>query len=215
MRVSSTLASAGRRSPRQTRAAQRREAFLDAAAELIGEAGYDAATMTGVAERAGASIGALYDYFPDKRALATAILDRYTQQADAHWQQVLEAAGFQDRQSFAGFFIDGVLRFAEERPAYLALVAAPLGYARSAAARKPLRVTLAKVFQKMNPALTAERAFLSAQVVVQLMKGLTALLKQVDAADKTTVTEEFKGLMASYLQKTCSPPSGSSSSAGS
>jgi hypothetical protein len=39
----------------------------------------------------------------------------------------------------------------------------------------------------MNPRFTAERAFLSAQVIVELMKEMLAVYKQVAAKDKKTV----------------------------
>jgi hypothetical protein len=39
----------------------------------------------------------------------------------------------------------------------------------------------------MKPRLTTERAFLSAQVIVELMKEMLAVYKQVAAKDKKTV----------------------------
>jgi len=60
--------------PQQERSERRLAAFLDAAAELFAEVGYEAATMTAIAERSGSSIGALYNYFPDKQAIALTLL---------------------------------------------------------------------------------------------------------------------------------------------
>ena len=54
------------RIPTQDRGKLRVEALLDAAEAVLAEKGYDAATMTEIAERAGASIGSLYQYFPTK-----------------------------------------------------------------------------------------------------------------------------------------------------
>jgi AcrR family transcriptional regulator len=62
-----------RRVPQQDRGERRVAEVLEAAARVIGERGYDAATMTEIAERAGASIGALYQYFPNKEAIARAL----------------------------------------------------------------------------------------------------------------------------------------------
>ena len=56
--------------PQQERSERRLAAFLDAAAALFAEVGYEAATMTEIAERSGSSIGALYNYFPDKQSIA-------------------------------------------------------------------------------------------------------------------------------------------------
>lgn len=47
--------------------------LLDAAAELFLERGYDKTTTNHVAERAGVSIGSLYQFFPDKAAMLVAL----------------------------------------------------------------------------------------------------------------------------------------------
>ncbi len=199
MRVSSTSTQISRRQPQQARAALRRAKFLDAAAELIGGVGLEAATMTAVAERAGASIGALYDYFPDKATLALALMARYAEEADAHWAAVLALPHTPAKDAFADLFVEGVLAFVRERPAYLPLLGASPGYARSNAARRPLRQTIAKALQTLQPTMSADRAFLSAQVIVELIKGLLSVYKQVAPKERETVAEEFKGLIRLYL----------------
>jgi AcrR family transcriptional regulator len=52
-----------------------RERLYAAAIELIGERGYEAATLRDVAARAGVSPGLLYRYFPSKRAVVLALYD--------------------------------------------------------------------------------------------------------------------------------------------
>ena len=52
------------------RGRERVAALLAAAATVFAERGYEAATMTEVAARAGASIGSLYQFFPTKELLA-------------------------------------------------------------------------------------------------------------------------------------------------
>ena len=52
-----------RRTPTQARGERRVNAVLDATAELLVERGYDALTLTEVAERSGSAIGSLYHYF--------------------------------------------------------------------------------------------------------------------------------------------------------
>jgi AcrR family transcriptional regulator len=68
-----------RRRPVQARSQRTVEKILDAAAHVFGERGY-AGTTNHVAERAGISIGTLYQYFPDKDALLTALHDRHLDQ---------------------------------------------------------------------------------------------------------------------------------------
>ena len=70
--------------PQQERSTRRLAGFLDAAAELFAEVGYEAATMTTVAERSGSSIGALYNYFPDIQSIAFTLVNQYSQEVEAH-----------------------------------------------------------------------------------------------------------------------------------
>lgn len=65
-----------RRNPRQARSRATCEAILEAASQILerdGPAGFNTAR---VAERAGFSIGTLYQYFPDKQAILLAAAER-------------------------------------------------------------------------------------------------------------------------------------------
>lgn len=76
-----------RRSPSQKRAVERVERLLEAARGLIAEKGSDAMRMAEVAERAGVSIGSLYQYFPDKTAIVRVLAQRF----NAHGLACIEA----------------------------------------------------------------------------------------------------------------------------
>lgn len=65
-----------RNEPVQARSAARLTALLDAAAAAIQELGYERLTTAMVAERAGASIGTVYRYFPDRIAVLQALAAR-------------------------------------------------------------------------------------------------------------------------------------------
>ena len=179
----------------------RRETFLATAARLIGETGFEAVTMTSIARRAGASIGTLYDYFPDKEAVALALMERYAEESDEHWKRLLCSQTTIRTTALADIFVDGALTFARERPAYFTLFGAPFVYPRSAAARQPLRKTFAAALRLVNPALSHARALLGAQVVVELIKAMLAVCKQLEVKDRDIVTLEFKRVMRFYLKE--------------
>jgi AcrR family transcriptional regulator len=65
-----------RNEPVQARSAARLTALLDAAAQIVDEIGYERLTTAMVAERAGASIGTVYRYFPDRIAVLQALAAR-------------------------------------------------------------------------------------------------------------------------------------------
>jgi AcrR family transcriptional regulator len=76
-----------RNAPVQARSAARLTALLDATAAVLDEIGMERLTTAIVAERAGASIGTVYRYFPDRvtllQALAARNLERLEERIDA------------------------------------------------------------------------------------------------------------------------------------
>jgi AcrR family transcriptional regulator len=65
-----------RNEPVQARSTARLGQLLDAAAAIVDEIGYERLTTAMVADRAGASIGTVYRYFPDRIALLQALAGR-------------------------------------------------------------------------------------------------------------------------------------------
>jgi AcrR family transcriptional regulator len=65
-----------RKRPIQRRALVTVDAILEAAAQIIGVRGLEGFTTNAVAERAGVSIGSLYQYFASKDALMAALIER-------------------------------------------------------------------------------------------------------------------------------------------
>jgi AcrR family transcriptional regulator len=178
--------------------------FLQAAEKLFGTVGYEAVTMTAIAEQAQASIGTLYDYFPDKPAVALVLITQYTHEAEAHWAKFLQHPPVRGRASIADVFIAGILEFVRDRPAYLPLFGAPLAYTRTKVAREPLRRTIAVALQNLKPSLSADRAFLNAQVIVEIIKGMLGVYRQAALKDREDVVSEFKKVLRLYLSDTLS-----------
>ncbi|CAN5128498.1 hypothetical protein BH11ACT4_BH11ACT4_25840 [soil metagenome] len=116
-----------RNEPVQARSTARLAALLDAAATIVDEVGYERLTTAMVSERAGASIGTVYRYFPDRIALLQALgarnLDRVlTRAGDAvldpqysDWASALEAAfavlvdAFRTEPGFRGLRVGDVI----------------------------------------------------------------------------------------------------------
>jgi AcrR family transcriptional regulator len=63
--------------PTQARSRARLRRLLDTAEEVLANEGAEAMTTTRVAEAAGVSVGSLYQYLPDKRAIVQALARRY------------------------------------------------------------------------------------------------------------------------------------------
>lgn len=69
-----------RKLPVQARSAHTVEAVLEAAARILETHGLAACTTNAIAERAGVSVGSLYQYFPNRDALTVALIERETAQ---------------------------------------------------------------------------------------------------------------------------------------
>jgi AcrR family transcriptional regulator len=66
-----------RKQPQQERSIQRVDDILSAAEQLIANKGVSAMKMTELAVAAGVPIGSVYQYFPEKAAIVTALFDRH------------------------------------------------------------------------------------------------------------------------------------------
>jgi AcrR family transcriptional regulator len=73
-----TQAAHPRRTPRQERSRLMVKRILDAGQTVLINRGYEGATTNLIAEVAGISPGSLYQYFPNKDAIITAVIDDYT-----------------------------------------------------------------------------------------------------------------------------------------
>ena len=77
-----------RKKPVQARSQRTVDAILTAAAQVFTRRGYAGTTTNHIAERAGVSIGSLYEYFPSKDALLVALMESHLHEGE----RVLEHA---------------------------------------------------------------------------------------------------------------------------
>lgn len=81
-----------RKMPVQARSTVTVEAIYEATIQVLLAVGPDRLTTTRVAERAGVSVGTLYQYFPNKQSLLLSVLER-------HVDQVISAVEFACRRN--------------------------------------------------------------------------------------------------------------------
>ncbi len=199
MSMPSDMSKAKRRVPQQDRGERRVAEVLEAAAAVIAEVGYETATMTEMAERAGASIGALYQYFPNKEAIARALRQQFGDEMEARWAPLANQGATLTIKQLVDRIFDVMIDFMENRPAYIPLMNAPKNYKRDPAARNRLREHFAALFREKRPELTQEAAFRIANVTVQVVKGMSPLYADARPAEREQIVREFKLLLTSYL----------------
>ena len=105
MDVATQTALKPRKKPRQARSEATVEAIVQAVIQVLLSDGAPRLTTTRVAERAGVSVGTLYQYFPHKQALLYAALDRHLEGVAV----ALEAACAQARGRSASTIVEAIV----------------------------------------------------------------------------------------------------------
>jgi AcrR family transcriptional regulator len=190
-----------RRIPQRPRGERRVAELLDAAASVMAEVGYEASTMTEIAKRAGSSIGAVYQYFPDKPAIAVALRAKYGAEMTEHWIEFADGAASMDIPQMVARLVQLVIEFITGRPAYLTLLGVTTNYRRDATARNRLRKHFASLFQSKAAFLSNEEAYRIANVALQILKGMNTLYAEASAAEREELEAEFTTALTSYLQR--------------
>lgn len=187
----------------QARSTARLTRLLDSAAEVIDEIGYERLTTAMVADRAGASIGTVYRYFPDRIAVLQSLSARYlsdfteqvrvalTDEALAGWPEAIDAV------------IDVAVRSFAEKPGFRSLRfgdvidVRPLEGAstRNAMVGTVIAETLGERFG-LEP---AEELEFRAEVVVQLIDSLLSRAFTFERSGDERVIAEARSIVRAYL----------------
>jgi AcrR family transcriptional regulator len=98
-----------RREPKQQRSRQTVDAVLEAVQLVVKRHGTQAITTNRIAEAAGVSVGSLYQYFPDKRAIFTALHDRHVDDVQLVIGQTTAAYASAPLEEFTRELVQGLV----------------------------------------------------------------------------------------------------------
>ncbi|MCA9620078.1 MAG: TetR/AcrR family transcriptional regulator [Myxococcales bacterium] len=194
-----------RRKPVQRRAEERRRSLLDAATRLLERDGYEAVTTNAIATEAGAAVGTVYDYFPNKEALLAALLARYQERLQAHLLASL-GEGAADRDALVERGVRAFASFYRQEPGYAALwlgsqLVTPL---REAGERWGADFgDLLGPLVASQTGLDAEAATRVARVLAHAVSAVVTLALQV--ADGPAIEDEAVRLARAYLREVSAP----------
>ncbi len=79
-----------RKNPSQQRSQRTVDAILEAAAQVFTTEGYECGTTDRIAERAGVSVGTLYQYFPNKDAILSVLMRRHIEHVTSFLSGLVE-----------------------------------------------------------------------------------------------------------------------------
>jgi AcrR family transcriptional regulator len=78
--LAKTASTIPRKQASQARSRATVDALVEATARILVDQGFDQASTNRIAERAGVSVGSLYQYFPSKEALVLAVAERHNRE---------------------------------------------------------------------------------------------------------------------------------------
>lgn len=203
----SKAAAGGRRSPKQARARALVDAVVEATAQVLREGGPEAANTNRIAERAGVSIGSLYQYFPNKTALFTAVSERHVEQLEHEVQSLIaefvehpaeDLVDYGVRSFFAVIRVDAPLHAALQRVSLWGMASGVLNDFRQRTEAMLAAVLAARADEFETPVANPE---LAARVAVRALAGIldASILENPEAVnDEALIAETTRLLSARF-----------------
>ncbi|MFN6468897.1 MAG: TetR/AcrR family transcriptional regulator [Nostoc sp. SerVER01] len=199
-----------RRSPSGERGQRRRNLILDTAADLLAEGGAEAINTNALADRAGISVGSVYQYFSNKETILKALGERYMQQLGSNTVAALQqdVSGL-DFAAMVDRVIDPMIAFERKHPGFRHLNAGQEGEGTLVqAAQQVDREILATIYDlllRVCPDVNPIQGWQIARVTKALYKGMSYLIQQEkeivkDGGDVDGMIADMKQMMADYLE---------------
>jgi AcrR family transcriptional regulator len=187
--------------PRRRRGELRVASLMAAAAEVIAERGYEAATMAEIASRAGAQIGSLYRFFSSKEVLAETLIQRYRELIDEAFGKIEDQIADLSISELADALVGFLAALRAESRAIVALLDARSEWStkRSEFRQAALR-RIAQLLRLRSPQLRPKTAEDIAVVLLHNMKTMKALTLEPGAAAKPGAMAELREMNRLYLE---------------
>lgn len=194
--------------PTQERSKQRLSRILDAANQLFSDVGFDAATMDAIAERAGTSIGSVYQFFPNKAAIFEALCARFFARAELLFEElVVELPEGDDRAAWEPLterVIDAFWRFHVDEPGIRAVWANQNISAELIKAGDVVNRGMAErtelVMRVFAPHLTEKARAAAAEIVVEVVSAILFVAVRREEREAERLVEELKRMVVAYLR---------------
>lgn len=189
---------------RQQRGLQRQAEILQAAALVFDEQGYGDATTNAIAAKAGISPGSLYQFFPNKEAIANALAQHYTQQLHALWDSSFTTEMVTlPLNKLVDVLVDSMLKFDEDRPGFSTLFfgedTSPHLAAMGHELHDGIIAQFAALIGARNPNIPSDRQILIANVMMRLYKAFVPPMVGLHTQPNPDMIGEMKAVLRGYL----------------
>ena len=183
----------------QERGEKRVAGLLEAAAAIFAEVGFEAATMRDIAERAGGSIGSLYQFFPSKDVVARELKTQYCHELKELWASLVAVSAKSTPSRLVNQFLNVTIKVIEEHPAIIRLMDAPRSTHPAADIKESLRQQLVELFLTRKPRISLIKAHRFAEITVQMVRALLWLYVETEPPEREALVAEMKSALVNYL----------------
>lgn len=186
-----------RRIPQQARSRAVYDAILEAAGQVLVERGYEKASTGRIAERAGVSVGSLYQYFGGKDDVFAALTARVIDAVGAAGTEAMTAPVSLQRRVVMG--LRASFAVMGRQPGLLRHLSTLPGTAfseRSARIRSGFQAIVATVLEQHRGSMSMPDVQLGARLLVDATEGILLNLRPDD--DPERLAEEGARLLLAY-----------------
>jgi AcrR family transcriptional regulator len=188
---------------RQARGQRRIEHILDISAQVFAEVGFEAASTNMIVARAGVPIGSVYQFFPNKEAIAEALAERFAQRLRQTQAVFGPEIDYLPLDELIDHVIDPLVAFHVAHPGFQALFSGSLVSPRLASAIDAFLTAVVGRAEAMLAVrashLSPERRTRCARVSVEIVRALLPLVVASAPAEHDAVVVELKAAERGYL----------------
>ncbi|MEU6090432.1 TetR family transcriptional regulator [Streptomyces sp. NPDC047085] len=189
---------------RQARGERRIEQLLEAAAQVFCATGYTAASTNAIAREAGVSPGTLYQFFPNKEAIAIELGDRLMHRMRETYGEALAPVDpATPLEEAVGAAVDRFMAFNTEHPVFFALMHGPDMPGGITESHDQLHATLIGRVEDLLASLLPETApadlTRTAHVCLGIYKAGLELVLAHEGAEREAYVQEVKNVLVRYL----------------
>ena len=175
-------------------------AVLEAAAAVIAEKGYDAATMAEIAVLAQAPIGSLYRFFPNKEILADALVQRYVVLVNAAFDAIEQQAPLHSTDFVADAILDLGTRWQDETKAMVGLLESRSDWsARRQEFRELVLRRIAGILRQRSSTLSENAARDVAVILLHHLKIMKSFKSGRDVPNSPGAADELRRMNRAYV----------------
>ncbi|MEU9476698.1 TetR family transcriptional regulator [Streptomyces sp. NPDC048191] len=190
---------------RQARGERRIAQLLEAAARVFCSAGYTAASTNAIAREAGVSPGTLYQFFPNKEAIAIELGDRLVHEMRETYGEALAPVDpATPLEAAIGSAIDRFMAFNTEHPVFFALMHGSDIPGRMAESHDQLHATLIgrieDLLASFMPGTSPADVTRTAHVCLGIYKSGLELVLAHEGAERAAYIQEIKNVLIRYLE---------------